>query len=57
LVEYEFIEIIYILVIKKLSSHKETEETKAKYQAVVDKLVGPIQGKMQKEEEEKEYNS
>ena len=32
LIEYEFIEIIYILFIKKLPSTKETDENKKKYQ-------------------------
>lgn len=32
LVEFEFVEIIYILFIKKLASHKETEENKKKYE-------------------------
>lgn len=31
LIEYEFIEIIYILFIKKLPSTKETDENKKKY--------------------------
>ncbi len=35
LIEYEFVEIIYILFIKKLPSTKETEENKKKYQEVV----------------------
>lgn len=38
LIEYEFIEIIYILFIKKLPSTKENEENKKKYQNVVQDL-------------------
>ena len=38
LIEYEFIEMIYILFIKKLPSTKETEENKKKYQDAVEDL-------------------
>jgi hypothetical protein len=38
LIEYEFIEIIYILFIKKLPSTKENDENKKKYQETLNDL-------------------
>ena len=43
LVEYEFVEIIYFLMIKKLSSHKETEDNKKKYQAHIDLMAASVE--------------
>jgi hypothetical protein len=39
LIEYEFSEIIYIILVKKIGSHKETDENKNKYKELVDKLA------------------
>lgn len=39
LIEYEFTEIVYFLIIKKLPTHKETEENKNKYQSFLDSIL------------------
>jgi hypothetical protein len=36
LIEYEFSEIIYIIFVKKIGSHKETDENKKKYKELAD---------------------
>jgi hypothetical protein len=54
LIEYEFIEIIYILFIKKLPSTKETDENKKKYQETLEELfsVSRIHNKHVAEQQE-----
>ena len=39
LIEYEFSEIIYIIFVKKIGSHKETDENKKKYKDLADQLA------------------
>ena len=55
LLEYEFVEIIYFLIIKKLPSHKETEENKRKYQEYLDTIVEAMPKKAEAAQKEKEY--
>ena len=52
LVEYEFIEIIYFLIIKKLPSHKETEENKKKYQEFLDTMAEAVPKKAEKDQKD-----
>ena len=39
LIEYEFSEIMYIILIKKIGSHKETDENKKKYKDLIDQMA------------------
>ena len=55
LVEYEFVEIIYFLMIKKLSSHKETEDNKRKYQEHIDLMAGSVEKRNEQMNERKEF--
>ncbi len=55
LIEYEFIEIIYILFIKKLPSTKETDDNKKKYQDVLNDLFAAAKAHQQATAEQKEF--
>lgn len=50
MIEYEFSEIIYIIFVKKIGSHKETDENKKKYKDLADQLAS-IQSAIEKEKE------
>lgn len=38
LIDYEFSEIMYVILVKKIGSHKETEENKIKYKELIGQL-------------------
>jgi hypothetical protein len=50
LIEYEFSEILYIILIKKIGSHKETDENKKKYKDLIDQMAS-VQPLLQREKE------
>lgn len=55
LIEYEFIEVIYILFIKKLASTKENDENKKKYLETLEDLFASSRTHQQRAAEEREF--
>lgn len=55
LIEYEFIEIIYILFIKKLASTKENDENKKKYLETLEDLFASSRQHQERTKEEEEF--
>lgn len=57
LIEYEFSELIYIIFVKKIGSHKETEDNKRKYKEFADQLAA-IQPSIEKHKSKvKDYSN
>lgn len=55
LIEYEFIEVVYILFIKKLASTKENDENKKKYQETLEDLFASSRTHQHRANEEREF--
>jgi hypothetical protein len=55
LIEYEFSEIIYIIFVKKIGSHKETDENKKKYKELADQLSAIMPSVLKEKESAKKY--
>jgi hypothetical protein len=55
LIEYEFSEIIYIIFVKKIGSHKETDENKKKYTDLADELSSIVPSIMKEKEKTQKY--